>query len=96
MFFICLYLIKWEPGVPIGSPFPELATLTATSFPKFIPTFIVGMTWLKLLASFTFPIFLGKNIINVVQLWKASKILVGVDIAQRARVRMERAMKEEE
>lgn len=37
----------------------------------------------------TFPICLGKNIINVVQLWKASKILVGVDLAERAQARAE-------
>jgi CDP-diacylglycerol--inositol 3-phosphatidyltransferase len=28
-----------------------------------------------------------KNIINFVQLWKASKILVGVDLAERAKTR---------
>jgi CDP-diacylglycerol--inositol 3-phosphatidyltransferase len=28
-----------------------------------------------------------KNIINMVQLWKASKILVGVDLAERAKAR---------
>jgi CDP-diacylglycerol--inositol 3-phosphatidyltransferase len=39
------------------------------------------------MATLTFPIFLLKNIINVVQLWKASKILVGVDLAERAAAR---------
>jgi CDP-diacylglycerol--inositol 3-phosphatidyltransferase len=28
-----------------------------------------------------------KNVINVVQMWKASKILVGVDLAERGRLR---------
>ena len=39
------------------------------------------------MAFLTFPIFAIKNIINVVQLWKASKILVGVDLAERAAAR---------
>jgi len=39
------------------------------------------------MALLTAPIFLLKNIINVVQLWKASKILVGVDLAERAAAR---------
>ena len=40
------------------------------------------------MAFVTFPIFLLKNIINLVQLWKASKILVGVDLAERAAARV--------
>lgn len=83
--------MKWEAAVPIGYPFTELAAFA----PAFLASFIAGLTWLQLLACGTFPIFLGKNIINVVQLWKASKILVGVDIAQRARARQEALMKEE-
>ena len=43
-----------------------------------------GLTYPQLMALVTFPIFAIKNIINVVQLWKASKILVGVDLAERA------------
>ena len=51
------------------------------------PTGLVGfesLTYPQLMALVTFPIFAIKNIINVVQLWKASKILVGVDLAERA------------
>ncbi|KAJ2936718.1 hypothetical protein H1R20_g377, partial [Candolleomyces eurysporus] len=46
------------------------------------------VTWPQAIAILTFPIFLGKNIINVVQLWKASKILVGVDLAEREQARL--------
>jgi CDP-diacylglycerol--inositol 3-phosphatidyltransferase len=46
-----------------------------------------NLTYPQLMAALTFPIFLLKNIINVVQLWKASKILVGVDLAERAAAR---------
>jgi len=42
-----------------------------------------GFTYPALIALLTFPIFAVKNIINVVQLWKASKILVGIDLAER-------------
>lgn len=38
----------------------------------------------------SFPVFFIKNVINVVQLWKASKILVGVDLAERAKARKEK------
>ena len=44
-------------------------------------------TYPEVMAILTAPIFLLKNIINVVQLWKASKILVGVDLAERAAAR---------
>jgi CDP-diacylglycerol--inositol 3-phosphatidyltransferase len=39
------------------------------------------------MALISFPICFTKNIINLVQLWKASKILVGVDLAERAMAR---------
>ncbi|KAF9532250.1 CDP-diacylglycerol-inositol 3-phosphatidyltransferase [Crepidotus variabilis] len=44
-------------------------------------------TYPEVMASFTGPIFILKNVINAVQLWKASKILVGVDLAERAAAR---------
>ena len=48
------------------------------------------------MALLTFPIFAIKNIINVVQLWKASKILVGVDLAERAAARVAKQVELEE
>ncbi|CAK5264585.1 unnamed protein product [Mycena citricolor] len=45
------------------------------------------LTYAELLALVTLPVCVVKNIINVVQLWKASKILVGVDIAERKKKR---------
>ncbi|KAF8201455.1 phosphatidylinositol synthase [Pholiota molesta] len=57
---------------PIGLPLPYLRSL---SYPQFM-------------AILSFPIFFLKNVINVVQLWKASKILVGVDLAERAAARV--------
>jgi CDP-diacylglycerol--inositol 3-phosphatidyltransferase len=49
------------------------------------------LTWPQLLALFCFPICALKNVINIVQLWKASKMLVGVDLAERAAARERRS-----
>ena len=45
------------------------------------------LTWPEAIALASSWVFLLKNIINFVQLWKASKILVGVDLAERAKAR---------
>ena len=45
----------------------------------------------QFLASVSFPVCFAKNVVNLVQLWKASKILVGVDIAERQKARLEAA-----
>ncbi|PFH50654.1 hypothetical protein AMATHDRAFT_60612 [Amanita thiersii Skay4041] len=49
-----------------------------------------SLTYAEAMAWISGPVFIGKNVINVVQLWKASKILVGVDLAERAKVREEK------
>lgn len=77
--------------MPIGSPFIELAAQT----PKIVAPYVANITWPQLLAVLCAPICLSKQIINAVQLWKASKILVGVDLAQRQAARHEASMKEE-
>jgi len=46
-----------------------------------------NLTWPQLVACCCFPICFLKNLVNFVQLWKASKILVGVDLAERAKAR---------
>ncbi|KAF8797952.1 phosphatidylinositol synthase [Phlegmacium glaucopus] len=56
----------------------------------------LDLTYPQLMALLTFPIFAIKNIINVVQLWKASKILVGVDLAERAAARAVKQLELEE
>ena len=45
------------------------------------------MSWPIVLAIISAPICALKNWLNVVQLWKASKVLVGVDLAERAQAR---------
>jgi len=74
LFFVALYLAHWVStpiSLPILAPLPLLGSLT----------------WPELIALVCFPVSALKNIINVVQLWKASKILVGVDLAERAKAR---------
>ncbi|TFY81767.1 hypothetical protein EWM64_g2244 [Hericium alpestre] len=75
VFFLALYLMKWV-HTPIGLNIP------------FVP-FLSDMTWPQLVGFFSFFICFTKNVINVVQLWKASKILVGVDLAERRQAREE-------
>lgn len=53
----------------------------------------MGLSWAQALAAGSFLFCLGKNIINAVQLWKASKILVGLDLADRAKMREEAEQK---
>jgi len=89
LFFVSLYLMTSEL-TPIGYPFPLLAAY----FPPKIAPLVAQVTWPQLMAILTFPVCFGKNVINLVQGWKASKILVGVDLAERARAREEQEMKQ--
>ncbi|KAJ7156034.1 phosphatidylinositol synthase [Mycena crocata] len=72
LFFVSLYLMKW--------------TVTPIGLPEYVP-WGSSLTYAQLFALISCPVFTLKNIINVVQLWKASKILVGVDIAERKEAR---------
>lgn len=67
--------------------FVSLYLMKWTSTPIGLGGIFEGLTWPQLVASLSFLVFFGKNVINVVQLWKASKILVGVDLAERAAAR---------
>ena len=48
-------------------------------------------SWAQLLCYLCGPVCVYKNVVNVVQLWKASKILVGLDLVERAKARDEAA-----
>jgi CDP-diacylglycerol--inositol 3-phosphatidyltransferase len=74
LFFVALYLMKWAP-TPIG--------LQSVSF---VPSVFEDLTYAQAMAIVTLPVCFTKNVINVVQLWKASKILVGVDLAEREKI----------
>ncbi|KAI6150342.1 CDP-diacylglycerol-inositol 3-phosphatidyltransferase [Pisolithus tinctorius] len=76
LFFVSLYLMKWIQ-TPLSASLPSPLV-------SHFPAFLLSLTWPAVMAILTFPVCLIKNVINVVQLWKASKILVGVDLAERA------------
>ncbi|KAK0503170.1 phosphatidylinositol synthase [Armillaria luteobubalina] len=79
LFYVALYLVKW-----IDTPIKLLLHPST-------PYFLAGMTYQQLVAWLSAPVCILKNIINLVQLWKASKILVGVDLAERAKARKEKS-----
>jgi len=81
LFFVALYLIKWEK-TPLYALLPY-SVVTSPMFIENFPPVLKHLTFAQLVAVLTFPISLGKNIINVVQAWKASKVLVGVDLRDR-------------
>lgn len=86
LFFVALYVAKWtSTPVPVDlSWVPYFGHLLAT------------LTYAEAVAGLSAPVCILKNIINVVQLWKASKILVGVDLAERAEARKKKIMEEKE
>ncbi|RSH94850.1 CDP-diacylglycerol-inositol 3-phosphatidyltransferase [Saitozyma podzolica] len=98
-FFVCLYLNRWwtSPIAP-NFPFPdaflnsELALTHKTIFTTIIYV-ARHATWPQVVAVLSFVPCAIKQIINVVQFWKASKILVGVDLAERQAAREAAARK---
>jgi CDP-diacylglycerol--inositol 3-phosphatidyltransferase len=61
-------------------------TATPIGLPEAIP-WASTLTYAQFFALCSFPVCFAKNVINIVQLWKASKILVGVDIAERRKAK---------
>lgn len=84
LFYIALYLMKW-----VHVPLSESFGITADG----AVGYIVSFTWPQLMALVFGPICALKNFVNAVQLWKASKVLVGVDLAERAKAREEQLLK---
>ncbi|GJJ12095.1 hypothetical protein Clacol_006336 [Clathrus columnatus] len=80
-FFVALYLMKWG--------FAPIGLKVGFHLPFQLDQWLEKLTWPGAMAIVTGPICALKNVINLVQLWKASKILVGVDIAERAAIREE-------
>jgi CDP-diacylglycerol--inositol 3-phosphatidyltransferase len=76
--------MKWDTtslGLPL---FPSFVAQWVPSLARWV----ASLTFAQILALVTFPVCFGKNVINIVQGWKASKILVGVDLAERTKARM--------
>lgn len=95
-FFVCLYVMTaWT--TPIGIPSTWLFDHTPALFARLYPHLTIhasralgDLTWPALVAILTFPVCLAKQIVNVVQFWKAAKVLVGVDLAERRQARLQR------
>ena len=84
LFYISLYLMKW-----VHTPLSESFGISGDG----IVGYIASLTWPQLMAYVCGPICALKNFVNLVQLWKASKVLVGVDLAERAKAREEQLLK---
>jgi CDP-diacylglycerol--inositol 3-phosphatidyltransferase len=80
-FFVCLYLAAyWVTPIAPHLPLPNffLSSDLAKDYPSIFGHIVYGLrhaTWPQVVAALTFPIMAGKQIINVVQFWKASKIV---------------------
>jgi hypothetical protein len=79
-FFVCLYLNKyWSKPLQHSLNIPDawldaLVQVSPELF-KWTSWLIKNVTWPQLVGAVTFPICAGKQMINVVQFWKASKIV---------------------
>ncbi|EPQ58229.1 CDP-diacylglycerol--inositol 3-phosphatidyltransferase [Gloeophyllum trabeum ATCC 11539] len=78
LFFVALYLMKWIDTPIASSSIPQVAAFGSL---------LGDLSWPALLAVTCAPICLLKNIVNAVQLWKAAKILVGLDLLERQKER---------
>ena len=77
LFFVCLYLNAFLHD-PIHSSYPISAIWSASTVHSAVSRsvwLLMGFTWSQLWTFLCFPIMAGKQIINVVQFWKASKIV---------------------
>lgn len=104
LFFVCLYLMAfystplglkpewflWPLGKGVASSLVLEAAKNPESIQAYIFRMIENLTWPQIVAVITFPIFLVKQIINAVQFWKAAKVLVGIDLAERAKNRQKK------
>ncbi|WAQ86353.1 hypothetical protein PtA15_7A79 [Puccinia triticina] len=80
LFFVCLYLAHWyDQPLLKESAYDGSASRTARM--------AESITLPQLIAILTFPICAGKQIINVVQFWKASKSIVESDLEDRWKAR---------
>lgn len=80
MFFVCLYLnAYWTKPIYPAFPIPEFVSASlAAAQPKVFAYLVWGLrsaTWPQVAGLISLPIMLAKQFINVVQFWKASKIV---------------------
>jgi hypothetical protein len=82
LFFVALYVLKTYSS-PLLSP-SQLAALPAPVF-KLLSSvpFLLDASWAHVIAAISAPVMAGKQAINVVQFWKAAKLLNEQDLEER-------------
>lgn len=100
LFFVCLYLAHWYDQPLLTGRSNYMGTTTLPTFPSWTSTTATTTTMTRiahsitlpqLIALLTFPICAGKQIINLVQFWKASKSIVESDLEDRWKARQKQA-----
>ena len=74
-------------GPELSSSLSKAAVNDPTSLQGWLFDLIRDLTWPQVLGAITLPICVAKQFINAVQFWKAAKVLVGIDLAERAKKR---------
>ncbi|PLW22953.1 hypothetical protein PCASD_03572 [Puccinia coronata f. sp. avenae] len=98
LFFVCLYLAHWyDQPLLKANAYQRLSSFSSSSSSssslpssiseKMTSRIAQAITLPQLIAVLTFPICAGKQIINVVQFWKASKSIVESDLEDRWKAR---------
>ncbi|KAL7420100.1 phosphatidylinositol synthase 1 (CDP-alcohol phosphatidyltransferase1) [Cryptotrichosporon argae] len=99
LFFVSIYLAAfWEKplfGAPLlppslagplisflGNALARVSPGLAAAVLQVVAS-LLNPTWPVVAAALSFPVMAGKQFINGVQFWKASKILVGIDLIER-------------
>jgi CDP-diacylglycerol--inositol 3-phosphatidyltransferase len=84
VFFVCAYLNFYERTPIYASVVMQYIShvFEFQALAKILPdpvvaifNFLGEVSWAQMIGAITFPIMVGKQIINVVQFWKASKIV---------------------
>jgi CDP-diacylglycerol--inositol 3-phosphatidyltransferase len=94
LFFVCIYLMHFYDhpiGIPVFTILKHLPTGIAEAVPKSVLAWLIRLTWPELVGLITFPVCFIKQVINVVQFWKASKQLCDLDLEERWRARNKKA-----
>jgi CDP-diacylglycerol--inositol 3-phosphatidyltransferase len=117
VFFVCAYLSYYE-RTPIHSSViikSLFAYLPLYQLGAYLPgpivwvfQYIGSVSWAQFIGALTLPVMAGKQLISIIQFWKASKVvrifcpsddsllpqLVGVDLAERQAAREAKAAAE--
>lgn len=97
MCFVCLYLARHWPTPIFADPqLPAFFRALLGAHPKLLfhaEDILRRLSWPQLVGFLSLGPCAMKQVINVVQFWKASKILVGVDLAERQAQREAAAIK---